>query len=1004
MNMNTKQQILKSPILKKGEDFSFLRQEGIRLLQQYSGTTWTDHNIHDPGITLLEAFCFALTELSLKADLDIKDILASSQQNSSNVLFGAEEILPVHPTTIKDYRKVLIDTEGVRNAWFIPLSIGETNNINGLYDVLLELDEDDTLGDINSSIIEKNITINIGSGDQDFTIGVFFPFWDEEGANAFQEIFTTIDNITSPGSASIILTPPSGEENDYSAELEITYNTISTTSFTVIISVNPTIGTDPIETTAVENEIITLLSNTGNDSFIDLFNRKVVAASTIENSIWEKLRAHRNLGEDIQDIKAVRIQEIGIDVSIEVLKTLNLEKYLASVLFELENFFRPPILFTSLHDLETKKISYENIFEGPLLANGFLDDAVLNDLSRGVADSRNSTVYISDLVNLFIKTALKNSTAITNIIENQVIAISNITISNYRNNKIVEEKVTDCLVLAESELVKPRFSFNKSNIQFYSGRVELDYNYDLVISLLDELRTTLQTSNTISNLPSIPSGESLATLSDYYSIQHEFPAAFGLGKNVLSNAYSEEHRAKVEQFRAYLTIIDQLLASYSNQLYHINDLFSIDTNVTNTYFKNPLYDIPYYERLLVDFLNSGQSWEDFKNDLSNDYQQALDEIFESNTIFLDRRNRFLDHLMARFGASLEHYISFRYEENSLMVDNSSQLDLRQLEIAHDLILDKINYLSVFPEQSKNRFMALNYSEEAWDTGNTSGLSKRLLSALGLRNLNRRTLHNEVDNFIQIVPDGPDFIFEIIDSNSDVILRSVGNYPNALDAQNEARETIRQAIDRDHYFVEPQGVSPVTYVIGFQPESGNLPTYVATSPLPSTNDEFAARTNIRHIIRELKEIGSGVYIVEHILLRPNEGDTIDLEIPINETNNVSNPYSMRISSILPSGFERDFAIEMEPIPSIPAQFQNEKFRNLIVKQINEETPAHILAGIYWLDINTGVENANTPSLNNFTARWRAWLEAKEDASTPINVLSDRRSELITVLNEIYQISA
>ncbi len=1002
MNMNAKQQILKSPILKKGEDFSFLRQEGIRLLQQYSGTTWTDHNVHDPGITLLEAFCFALTELSLKADLDIKDILASSQQNSSSVLFGAEEILPVHPTTVKDYRKILIDTEGVRNAWVIPLSIGETDNINGLYDVLLELDEDDILGDINSSIIEKNITINIGSGDQNFTIGVFFPFWDEEDSNVFREI-VTIDDITSPGSSSILLTPPSGEENDYSAELEITYNTISTTSFTVIISVNPSIGADPLETTTVENEIIALLSDTGNDSFVDLFNRKVVAASAIENNIWQKLRAYRNLGEDIRDIKAVRIQEIGLDVRIEVLKTLNLEKYLASVLFELENFFRPPILFASLSELEAKNISYENIFEGPLLANGFLDDTVLNDLSRGGTDNRNSTVYISDLVNLIIKTALKNSTEITNVIDNQVIAISSITISNYRNNKVVEEKVTDCLVLAKSELVKPRFSFNKSNIQFYNGKVELNYNYDLVISLLEELRTTLQTSNTVSNLPAIPSGQSLTTLSDYYSIQHEFPATFGLGKNVLSDTYPEEHRAKVEQFRAYLTIIDQLLASYSNQLYHINDLFSIDTNVTNTYFKNPLYDIPYYERLLIDFLDSGQSWEDFKNDPLNDYQQALDEIFESNVIFLDRRNRFLDHLMARFGSSLEHYISFRYEESSLTVDNSSQLNLRQLEIAHDLILDKINYLSVFPGQSKNRFIALNYGEEAWDTENTAGLSKRLLSALGLRNLNRRTLHNEVDDFIQIVSDGPNFIFEIINSNSDVILQSVGNYPNALDAQNEARETIRQGINRDHYSVEPQGVSPITYLIGFQPEPGNLPAYVATSPLPPTNDEFVARTNVRHIIRELKEIGSGLYIVEHILLRPNEGDTSDLEIPINETNNISNPYSMRISIILPSGFERDFTIEMEPMPSIPAQFQNEKFRNLVVKQINEETPAHILAGIYWLDINTGVENANTPSLNNFTARWRAWLEAKEDASTPTNVLSDRRSELIMILNEIYQIS-
>ena len=36
-------------------DFQFLRAEGLKHLGELSGKIWTDHNTHDPGITILEA-------------------------------------------------------------------------------------------------------------------------------------------------------------------------------------------------------------------------------------------------------------------------------------------------------------------------------------------------------------------------------------------------------------------------------------------------------------------------------------------------------------------------------------------------------------------------------------------------------------------------------------------------------------------------------------------------------------------------------------------------------------------------------------------------------------------------------------------------------------------------------------------------------------------------------------------------------------------------------------
>ena len=62
--------------------YEFLREEGIKLIQQLGGNTWTDHNIHDPGITILEQVCYAITDLAYRMDYDIKELLGSNTNSS----------------------------------------------------------------------------------------------------------------------------------------------------------------------------------------------------------------------------------------------------------------------------------------------------------------------------------------------------------------------------------------------------------------------------------------------------------------------------------------------------------------------------------------------------------------------------------------------------------------------------------------------------------------------------------------------------------------------------------------------------------------------------------------------------------------------------------------------------------------------------------------------------------------------------------------------------------
>ena len=59
----TETKIYKHTSTNDDRDYDFLRNEGIEYIKQMAGNVWTDHNLHDPGITFLEVLCYAITDL-----------------------------------------------------------------------------------------------------------------------------------------------------------------------------------------------------------------------------------------------------------------------------------------------------------------------------------------------------------------------------------------------------------------------------------------------------------------------------------------------------------------------------------------------------------------------------------------------------------------------------------------------------------------------------------------------------------------------------------------------------------------------------------------------------------------------------------------------------------------------------------------------------------------------------------------------------------------------------
>ncbi|MET3026064.1 hypothetical protein ABXT06_05255 [Flavobacterium sp. UW10123] len=146
-------------------DFFYLRKKGIEYIESFGSKFWTDFNEHDPGITMLEMLSYAISDLGMRLNLPIENILASNDINKGipKQFFKASEVLSSSPVTQNDYRKLFIDIKGVRNCWLakhekavyvdckknklsydvtdynnLPDNLRKTFELNGLYDLYVD--------------------------------------------------------------------------------------------------------------------------------------------------------------------------------------------------------------------------------------------------------------------------------------------------------------------------------------------------------------------------------------------------------------------------------------------------------------------------------------------------------------------------------------------------------------------------------------------------------------------------------------------------------------------------------------------------------------------------------------------------------------------------------------------------------------------------------------------------------------------------------------------------
>jgi hypothetical protein len=877
----------KTPSEEAAFDWQQLYSIGLEHIQRLARRIWTDYNVHDPGITTLELLCYALTDLSYRASFPIEDLLASASDNAGNMqkqFFSGRQILPNRPLTLLDYRKLLIDLEGVRNAWLEPSpSVYYADMVKG-------------------ELLREN-----------------------PGLPGIKEVHIA-------GLYRVII--------EYESD-------------------------------------------------------RVDEQKEARQRVEQRLHENRNLCEDFVSIGKAGEQRFNLCCELELAPEANVAKVKAEILFQAEQYMSPAVRNYTLSEmLERKKAdgttyTTEEIFDGPLLDCGFIDD---EELAR--ADLR-TQIRLSDIINIIMD--IEGVRAVRGILVNAIETLPD-------GKPIQPENIWEVPVAAGCKAVLNKES---SRLVFYKRNMPVVPKNDDVNNEYEKLAAAaLAKAETASVYDfDIPLGE-YRKPDSYYSFQNHFPAVYGISEAGLSRPADEKRQALALQLKAYLLFFDQVMANYLAQLSHVKELFSTDPDLRRSYFHQVVDSFVDYQKIykVTDNLEkatgnlekatgslgkatgspekatgspekatgspekatgseekaTGSEESEIKAEIM-EYLKGVDDKSAS----IDRRNRFLDHLIARFAERFNDFASIMY---SAFESGPGSM-----------IAYKCRFLRDYPVISSDRSLAYNYSlkdESAlWNTKNVSGLEKRLARLLGIRNYKRKDLSDITYDIYAEIDATPDdeFRFRLrARDTGKIIMSSSSHYTTPELAKEEMSRAIQFALLPAGY--ERKITGNGKFYFNVIDDTGEV--------IARRIEYFDTEKERDDAIDELMEYlrvnydNEGMYIIENILLLPEQAD--DPFLPICPASTSApcmqeDPYSYRLHIILPAEAVR---------------FSNMDFRRFAEEVIREETPAHILPKICWI---------SKGDMAVLEARYRDWIDLKAGAKT-----SERQNKLAEFVKVLFAV--
>jgi uncharacterized protein len=371
------------------------------------------------------------------------------------------------------------------------------------------------------------------------------------------------------------------------------------------------------------------------------------------------------------------------------------------------------------------------------------------------------------------------------------------------------------------------------------------------------------------------------------------------------------------------------MANAFSQLASAWRLLAPDAELDQSYFCQPVESFPDF-RDLYPPPDEDQAAEEASgaDDPARAWRERISRVLhtlaESPASAMARRNRFLDHLMARFAERLQDPL----EVNAALFGAT----------AAALARAKSAFLMQLPQLGSERCLAWDLTKES----GVSGFERRLAHLLGLGTL-AYEIYQERD-----ADDKDEYRFRVRRRGADgVLISSTTRYATREAAIAELEVALaaaaqdsgyhrQRAADGRHYFdiVDASGEEVARRIQYFR----------TAEDMEKAIDELKTAITERH--------GERLCVIENILLRPeHSGEFLRIcaEPGCAQDCPGDDPYSYRLHIILPGNAER---------------FNNLEYRRFAEDLIRQETPAHLAPKICW------VSNAD---LVRIETAWRAWRE-------------------------------
>ena len=651
-------------------DFESLRERGNKITQELSGDVWTDYNLHDPGVTLLEILCYALTDVSYRAQ-QLKDTLQTAKPVPGPFIdryfFKYEELIPSLPVTQVDFETFIEKAhQKVKTAWVTPFPIMTTKEvIKGGYEVSILFREDPYYKDLNSDLLEVIINKN--------ETKAHIILFDKENRKLEWE------KIKAVRSCKIDPAEPDSffqfEIHNCQVLLELEIKQTNKRTYEkkkVKARISVTASDRPLSaSTSVSRYKSNLTEVLESKEFLEVLKKGLKKEHHKQNILGEiknTLLPLRNLCEDFKVFHVVSIQEIKINVSM---------------------LLNPGATQTS--GLVHKVYDQIDVFLFSIMEKAKAPG------SRG----KKNVLYSSNII--------ERLSLIEGIEAVQLHGL-NLYVDGIPTISLQEENAFDCIQLQNFSLYAPKVSREKSSVTFLQSGT----SNTIRVSEVSAPFTPRSMQNLIYESHR---GKIAAPVADrftdtffreireYVSIQEDFPQNYRLTPGKIPEKAPEEVRSQQKRFKAYLLFYDRVLMEFLERLFRLNEQLSLKQNAE--IFSFSLDEILKKEHPDIKELDL----------LLTQKGTQIRIPAENLERGISQKNQILDHLLSRFA------IRFQNLETSTEIapEELLQKKIRLLKDIPVITRERGLGLSLLPEDT----------ETIWGGEILSGLQKRLYRLLGI---------------------------------------------------------------------------------------------------------------------------------------------------------------------------------------------------------------------------------------------------------------------------------